>query len=172
MLELISALEPYNKGLSSIAYIVGIAGFVPADITFVRKTLQEIKEKEEKIYLQIDEATFQINKLILAHPQLGVSWWQDQPTRPLSEEELVQQAILFDMLTALFERTFLVYQEASSKQRHAQWAGWEQFMLDYCRKQGYRNWWNLLVENHEGPQYDKRFVRFMNEYIKRCMVSN
>ncbi len=78
------------------------------------------------------------------------------------------------MLTTLFEKTFLVYQGASNKQRGAQWLGWEQFILDYCQKDDYRVWWNSVVENQkgdEGGQYDLRFERFMTKKFSYCKAA-
>jgi hypothetical protein len=171
MMSFISELESYSKGLSVIAYLVGIAGFIPATITFVRRTQQEIIENREKIYNVIDEKYFRINQTILIHPHLGVSWFQEGPTRKLSVEEKIQQLIIFDMITALFETTFLTYQRANSGQRSAQWEGWDRFIYDYCLKGDYRRWWQDTTARSEGvdllyAQYDANFERYMNKKFK------
>jgi hypothetical protein len=164
MLNILDELAVYNSGLSSLAYIIGVIGFIPAVITFLRKTQTEIKEKEEKIYNEIAEEYFRFNQMVFDHPTLGVSWFQSFPTKNLTTEEKIQQAILFDILTALFEKTFLAYQGASSRQKRHQWMGWEMFIEDYCKKADYQIWYKNVVKGREdslGAQYDKNFEIFM-----------
>jgi hypothetical protein len=165
MSDLADFLAPYNNILSVLTYVLGILGFVPAVITFIIKNIRDARELENQIFYRISDTNQRINEILLNHPQLGASWFQNEPTKPLTADERVQQHILFDMITALFEEAYLAYQRAPNVQRKAQWAGWEQFIKDYCQKPNYQRWWLTVAERGEqqsGGQFDTRFEAFIS----------
>lgn len=164
ILQFCNSNAPAIKAIGSLGtLIVGIVAFLK-----YRSSQEKAAARDEQaIFDSIDATYMDLNKIMLAHPALDASWFSDDQKRILSEEQRLQQSIIFDMTTRLFERAFLVFTRASSSHRARQWSGWEAYIEDYCKKESFHRWWNTrdwpLRSDADGEldQYDKRFLEFM-----------
>jgi hypothetical protein len=153
--------------LQSLTHIVSIVGLPIAVLVFYSKYRKEQEARAEEIYQTLDDLWVNFNSLLLRYPNLDAAYVTFEP-RTLTPEEKVQQYVIFDVLTTMFERAYLAYLRASKGQRTQQWRGWEAYIDHYCKKQSYRDWWFLPVHS-AGPtsqaihdsQYDVRFEKYM-----------
>ncbi|MEZ5850431.1 MAG: hypothetical protein R3D68_07260 [Hyphomicrobiaceae bacterium] len=168
--QLLGWLGAHVHGFQAASYIVTILG-VPAFIfQYFRNSRREKIARRDGIYRIVDAAFVDFNKLIVNYPNLNVTWF-DTAKREMSDEERVQQYIIFDLLTNMFERDFLAYQDASGEQRKVQWQGWVEYIDQYCAKAAYREWWNNPLHRSEGNQtltYDKSFEEFISARFRRA----
>jgi hypothetical protein len=179
----------YDPGLDAMAAIVTICGIVGLVIViwqFARKLKHEREAVaharrvfEEGIYNRIGDEWFKLNELMLKHPNLNASWFEQKPAASLSESEKKQQDILFDLTAGLLEATFLAYRHAESDQRKRQWdKGWSKYAEDYCRKRDFRKWWydaggvTDLTAPAPSIQFDEDFEDFMQECFRKAMVNH
>lgn len=49
-----------------------------------------------------------------------------------TNKSLDRELICFNILIAIWERTFLLYESHSTKSAKQQWLGWEEYIKDYC----------------------------------------
>lgn len=164
----LALFDQHAEGIKSF----GVAtSAIVAAATFVWKTRAEQRARERQIYNDLDEKYFVINQLILYHPRLDVSWYRDIPDVPRTGDELHQQDILFEMITRLFERAFLIFRDAGSDHHRRQWQGWHDFIEDYCRKRSYRDWWQRTdwplrqFQAGDSSQFDVEFEAYMAQML-------
>ena len=117
MLELLMKwLGDHVLGLQGVSYIVTILGLPVFIVQYYRNSRRENIARTEKIYESVDTAFVDFNKLIVNYPHLNVTWYDVAP-RTLSDDESTQRYIIFDLLTNMFERAFLIYADAASDQK-------------------------------------------------------
>jgi len=162
--EVIKWLTTNGPAIQAVTHIVSILGIPIVIILFFRNTRRDDIARQEKIYDEVDKSYIFFNHVILSHPHLDVMWF-DQPETSLTERERTQQYILFDLLTNMFERAFLAYQNAPGKQRKQQWVGWQDYIDLYCKKQAYQDWW--FDERHKiGTKTNLTFDQAFEDFIK------
>jgi hypothetical protein len=150
------------EALSYLAALLGIPIFL---FTFISNIRRERREADMNAFAEADARYHDWNMAIMSYPHLDVSWYQNGVRRnDLTEEERHQQDLLFEILTRIIERAFLVYRMSSSSVRHSQWSGWDQFATDYCAKPNYRDWWfgGKTSVGDVSTQFDRDFERYMN----------
>jgi hypothetical protein len=158
VLGLLKILEPYSELIKSAGIFVGGVGGL---VTFIWKTRSESIAREKKIYDDLEAKYFEINKLMMQHTDLDVSWFADHPGLRLSDADQLRQDIMFEILTRHFEQVYLNFRHAPRRQYRAQWRGWDCYIEDYCKKSSYQVWWTRsdwpLRSASEGniSQYDK-----------------
>ena len=162
--DIFAGLENHAQAIQAVVVVISAAG---ALATFIWKTISEARDRERQLYNELYVTSRHVHKVILEHSHLDVSWFRDAPGKPLSEEDAHKQDMIFDMLTRLFEHAFLIFETASGAQRQRQWAGWDDYIGEYCRKRSYWRWWDrtewpLKTYRPEGDHgYDKSFGRYL-----------
>lgn len=160
-------LNSLHQYIESSAYLVAVIGGIPALISVLRQLNSNRKSLEEAVFNQLHEEYQEVLKIMLDRPELRVSWFSDDKGVSFSVEQREQRMIIFDIITSLFERTFLVYLDANKQQRDNQWFAWARFMADYANRDSYVEWWKECVSKDmdHTSQYDKRFEQFMDRLI-------
>jgi hypothetical protein len=121
------------------------------------------------IYRELDRAYIDYAKLCLEHPKLDC-YEQDNrsATITLNEEERIQQKILSDILSDLFESAYVhlvkfrtnIRSEAAQKMISDQWSGWETYINKFILKPSFVSAW---METGDG--YDVEFRCYMRALI-------
>lgn len=137
---------------------IGIALGLPLSILVFswEQRLRRLSEQEE-VYSRLADEYINFQKLVLKNVDLHLG--ANRPASALTAEQQERRHIIFDILTALFERAYiLVYTRHMSRQKRRLWQTWEDYMRYWCRREDYRA---VLPELLEGEDPD--FV----EHIKR-----
>lgn len=177
---IIKNLEQINLILQVIFYIISVIGVPIFLLRFFlelearsreRKKDVEQRIKENKIHAinifqNADKPYREFLCLAFANPHLPVTWYNISVSPvELTPEQIIQKDILFDLLTGVFERVFLLYADESldTEIREAQWRGWEAFIEEYCKSHNYRAWLEVHAQiSLEGQsQFDLNFERFL-----------
>jgi hypothetical protein len=75
----------------------------------------------------------------------------------MTDEQRIRQAAQAEILISLMEQAFVMYRYQSKKIRRAQWAGWDGFVRDWCKRPLFRALWIEV-----GDQYDQDFTDYVN----------
>src|SRR5688572_29237875 len=93
-----------------LSYVVTVFGLPMAIFIFIYEQRRERENEEEEIYLLLSDAYTDFLKLVIANPDLGLH--SRAGASKLSEEQKERTLAIFEMLTSLFERAYLlVYEE-------------------------------------------------------------
>ncbi len=154
------------EALSNAAALLGIPIFL---FTIISNIKRERRKSNLDAFAEADARYHDWNMAIMSSPHLDVGWYQNGMRRnDLTEEERHQQDLLFEILTRIIERAFLVYRMSSSSVRHNLRSGWDQFATDYCAKPNDRARW---FEGRSGTeltnQFDRDFEQYMNGKFAR-----
>lgn len=154
------------KELQNLWYILSIVGFAIAVLLHNRKTRQEKRTAMDAKYGLIQERWIRFLELRLQYPRLEFG-----PTRvigeaPLSKLEEYQQYLLFAISLSIFEEVWLLRKLIPP----SQWAGWDEYITDYCDSPIFRKLWLYGTQGtglEKAPnQYDTRFARFIRGKFK------
>jgi hypothetical protein len=132
--------------------------------------LKERIEIAEKSYLEVELRFGQLMMMCIDRPRLdGYSTPRESPlTPPLSDDEMIQQKLLYSAFTNMFEVAFFEYQKKEGipedlKGRFAkQWRGWETYIRKFHRRAAYRAVWSEIKD-----EYDEDFVAFVDKLAGR-----
>lgn len=137
-----------------LSYVVTVFALPGAIGVFLYEQRRERQGDEEEIFQYLSEEYAEFQKLVLEHADLGLT---TDEARDLSPEQVERKHILYDILTSLFERAYiLVYEDNMSKQTRRLWASWEDYMQSWCRREDFRT---LLPELLSGEDPD--FTAYM-----------
>jgi hypothetical protein len=151
-----------NNYLQAVAHVVTIGGFPAAIALFMYEKHKERREREYGTYNALDEKYIHFLELCLDKPDLDIlDLPHERPKKPTPNRPKREQ-ILYLILISILERAFLMYHDQSSEVKARQWEGWEAYMKDFCARKNFRNAWPDL-----GPQFDTKFVRFMDDLIEK-----
>ena len=137
---------------------IGIALGLPLSILVFswEQRLRRLSEQEE-VYSRLADEYISFQKLVLQNADLHLG--TTRPVNALTVDQQERKHVMFDILTALFERAYiLVFTRQMSRQKRRLWQTWEDYMRYWCRREDYRA---VLPELLEGE--DPEFI----EHIKR-----
>lgn len=164
------------EALAGVAALVSIFAILPAALLFIINQLYQNSQLREEKHRHVIERYQAFLEMCLAHPELRLEYGDSVPNNKLSEKQLYQRDVLFDLLTSIFERAYLTYARRISSNRRAQWGGWDDYIEIYLDRPDYREWWlrvmfegdpAFLEQDEESAlaintsQYDVRFERYM-----------
>ena len=174
MIEFISQ----NSGLlQSLSALVSILAIVPAAIIFYLNQREQMLRRREAVYLEANNQFLDFLRLSLGYPELGVAQsCNPVPSTSLTAQKLSQRDTLFEILTSIMERAFIVFQTEKRSFRTEQWEGWLAYIRDYCRREDYQEWWLRIMGGGswttaltEGAtQYDRAFEVFLFAAIREA----
>jgi hypothetical protein len=143
------------------SYLVTVIGLPLAIVVWVFEQLRERENDEEEIYHQLSESYAGFLKQVLENADLQLR--SSRTMRPLTDEQRERKLILFDVLVALFERSYiLVYEERMDRQRRRMWQSWEDYMREWCRRTDFRTVLPFLLEG-EDPDFAAHILRIADE---------
>lgn len=135
--------------LEALSYLVTIVGLPFAIWIFVSDRRKQRLNEDEEVYLQLADDYEKFLKLVLDHPDLRLMTDpKDAPT--LNPDQLERRNVLFEILTSIFERAYiLVYEERMTKQPARLWSTWEDYMRSWCRRRDFRDMLPKLLEGED-----------------------
>lgn len=150
-----------------LSYVVTVVGLPFGIGVFIYEQRRERQNEEEEIYQQLSDEYANFLKLVLNHSDLQLFQKYDE-SRAFTPEQTERKLILFDILTSLFERAFiLVYEERMDRQSKRLWGSWDDYIRWWCKRKDYRD---ALPELLEGEDPD--FVAYMNHASSTMAQSN
>ena len=144
-----------------LSYVVTIIGFPFAIWIFIYEQKKERENDEEEIYQKLSDEYAGFLKLILQNSDLQLG---SLKVIDLTQEQQERKMILFNLLISLFERAYiLAYEEGMSRQKQRRWQSWEDYMLEWCKRQDFRSQLPSLLVGE-----DDEFVRYISELLKKA----
>jgi hypothetical protein len=145
--------ELWSFIVTSLGLPVGIA-------IFLWQQRIERDNEEEEGYQLLSNAYNDFLKVVLAHPDLHLR--SNEPLHNPTPEQNERVLVIFDMLISLFERAYLVaYKPKMSDEERRRWNSWDDYMREWCRRDGFHNALPLLLRG-EDPDFQT--------YIRRVAV--
>ncbi|MFN0128548.1 MAG: hypothetical protein ACKV19_17895 [Verrucomicrobiales bacterium] len=139
------------------SYVVTVVGLPFAIVVFMLEQRRERQNEEEELYQRLSDDYADFLKLTLEHADLQLTHTETDDAK-LTPDQLERKEVLFEILTALFERAFiLVYEDSMSRQSQRLWASWEDYMRVWCRRQDFRSRLPTLLEGE-----DSDFVTYLS----------
>jgi hypothetical protein len=120
-----------------LSYIVTVIGLPVAIYIFLHEQRKERENEEEEVYQLLSDNYQDFLKIALENPDLHL--FSAEETPQLTEEQKERMFIIFSMLVSLFERAYLLlYDDKLSPRQLRRWRSWEDYMVEWCRRQDFR----------------------------------
>ncbi len=147
------------------SYVVTVVGLPFAIAVFIYEQRRERDNEDEEAYQVLSDAYRDFLKLVLANPDLRLR----STTRALdlNDEQRERQLVIFEMLTSLFERAFLLaYEDDMTPRQQRRWHSWDDYMRDWCQREDFRDLLPRLVQG-EDPDFADYLLRVAAEESAR-----
>ncbi len=139
------------------SFIVTTLGLPFAIILFVWQERKERDNEEEEAYQLLSDAYNDFLKVVLDHPDLHLR--ANDPLPHPTAEQKERMLVIFDMLTSLFERAYLVaYKPDMSEAEARRWNSWDDYMHEWCGREDFRDALPLLLRG-EDPEFQNYLRR-------------
>jgi len=149
-----------------LSYIVTVIGLPMAMVVFLYEQRKERENEDEEVYQMLSDNYQDFLKVALDNPDLRL-FSDETPAAPDPEQE-ERLLIIFTMLTALFERAYLVlYEDSMNAKQARRWNSWEDYMVEWCSKPGYRLRMPQLLRGE-----DPRFVAYIEHLSVKVAKTN
>ncbi|MBI4662990.1 MAG: hypothetical protein HY735_29630 [Verrucomicrobia bacterium] len=164
-------LETYEPHLTAIAAIIAIISVPVGVAVFIWEKRRERIDREYGTYISLSDKYIEFLGMCFENPELDIFETSlDEQCLPLLSKKdprtVQKELILYTIFITMCERAYLVYREHSSKIKTCQWAGWEEYIKDYCRYPNFRAAWLVL-----GKQFDTEFVAHVNALMRETESS-
>lgn len=145
-----SALEVWEL----LSYVVTVVGLPFAIVVFMFEQRKERQNEDEEIYQRLSDEYADFLQLLLQNADLRLMS-QESEAIQYNEEQLERKRIIFELLTSLFERAFiLVYEPHMNAQTKRMWSSWEDYIRYWCRRKDYRSALKGLLDG-EDPDFEQ-----------------
>lgn len=142
---------------SLLTNIFVCAGVIFAALSYRSTQKKQQKNEEEQAFLQSDEAFIRINRIMMRHIDLPLSYYHENiDIEKLSKTEKIQCYLYFEILTSALERVFTMFQSVSPAKYNDEWPGWDRYVGYQCRNNLYYEWWSS-----EDRGYGTAFSEYM-----------
>lgn len=143
-----------------LSYVITVIGLPFAIIIYLYDKKKERENEEEEIYEKLSDEYADFLKLVLENSDLHLS---SHKTVELNEEQKEKKLILLELLVSLFERAYiLAYESKMDRQKQRRWQSWEDYMIEWCRREDFRNYLPQLLEGE-----DEEFIIYITNLSKR-----
>jgi hypothetical protein len=132
-----------------------------AIIVFWDDKRKQRKEREFNTYHSIDEKYIQYLELCVSNPELDLYYLPLETKVKLNAQQKIKQYALFEILVSLMERAYFMYSDGSSDIKKNQWAGWDNYIQVWCKREVFLRIWKLV-----GKDFDEKFYAYINAKIK------
>src|SRR5688500_2200666 len=134
-----------------LSYVVTTIGLPLAILVFIYEQKKERDNEEEEVYQLLSDNYQDFLKEALGHPDLRL--FTPEQTPELNDEQRERMLIIFNMLTSLFERAYLLlYEQKMDSRQQRRWFSWEDYMRQWCRRADFRALLPVLLEG-EDPEF-------------------
>jgi hypothetical protein len=140
-----------------LSYVVTAIGFPLAILVFLYEQKKERDSDEEEVYQLLSDNYQDFLKVALDNPDVRL--FSAEQTPELSKEQRERKLIIFNMLTSLFERAYLLlYEPDMSSKQLRRWSSWEDYMREWCRREDFRALLPVLLQGE-----DAEFVTYIQK---------
>ena len=140
-----------------LSYVVTAIGFPLAILVFLYEQKKERDSDEEEVYQLLSDNYQDFLKVALDNPDLRL--FSAEQTPELSKDQRERKLIIFNMLTSLFERAYLLlYEPDMSSKQLRRWSSWEDYMREWCRREDFRALFPVLLQGE-----DAEFVTYIQK---------
>jgi len=140
-----------------LSYVVTAIGFPLAILVFLYEQKKERDSDEEEVYQLLSDNYQDFLKVALDNPDLRL--FSAEQTPELSKDQRERKLIIFNMLTSLFERAYLLlYEPDMSSKQLRRWSSWEDYMREWCRREDFRALLPVLLQGE-----DAEFVTYIQK---------
>jgi hypothetical protein len=147
--------------LEAATYVVTILGLPFAIYIFALEQRKQRENEDEEINELLSAAYTDFLKLVIDHPDLKLRSARATPN--LTEDQQDQVFAMFEILTSLFERVYvLLYEPGMTGRQLRLWLSWEDFMRDWCRREDFRTRLPDLLSG-EDPDFARYLRRIADE---------
>ncbi len=156
-----------NHLLENLSYLATVIGLPVIFASYAFALRAESERREYGTYDLLEGKYVEFQQMALRYAKLDVAEFPLKAPPALSDEEVVQQRILYMILFSLFERAFLMYRSRfhllRGHTRNEQWKGWESYIRKYCERESCRLAWfnHLPPQKNVRQDFDDRFEAFM-----------
>jgi hypothetical protein len=152
-----AAIESLRTWLDLVAKAVVVIGVPVGVVRYFFATRRERLDREYGTYDALDEKYAEFAKWCMDYPSLNLFEIEFQPTEALSREDRQKRLIGFSILIQIFERAYLVYEDAGRGTKKRRWEnGWKKFIARYAERSDFVDAWMVL-----GDEWDEGFENFM-----------
>jgi hypothetical protein len=138
----------YKTILEIISYAIYLVGIPVGLLEALRKQRQRLDIEEQKVYTEVNDKYIDFLKLALEYPHLHVSDFSPADAGTgLPPEQQIQQFIMYDMLTSIFERAFLLY-DVDKGAKSDEWPGWDRWIENYVKKLSYQAYMRKHIQEN------------------------
>src|SRR5262249_13959396 len=131
---------------------------------FIKNEVKKTRLLARQTYIDLNDKYLQFLALAVRYPRLDVAE-QDLGgfVGPLTDEEKLQQWVLFSMLTSMIERAFLLGRSRLGRDAK-EWLEWDQSVDKYAAKPNYRDFWRDAAQpgRWRTHDFDPDFEAFMH----------
>ena len=143
------------------SFVVTALGLPFAILFFAWEQRKERDNEEEAQYQQLSDAYIDFLGVVLSNPDLHLR--TNEPLENPTAEQRERMLVIFDMLTTLFERAYLVaYKPVMSETERRRWNSWDDYMREWCRREDFHNVLPLLLRG-EDPEFQEHIRRIAEE---------
>jgi hypothetical protein len=140
-----------------MSYVVTVIGLPLAIGVFLFEQRKERENEEEEVYQLLSDNYQDFLKVALANPDLKL--FSAEATPSLNDEQKERLLIIFEMLTSLLERAYLLlYDDHMSPNQARRWHSWEDYIVEWCRRSDFRSRLPQLLAGE-----DPSFVRYVQQ---------
>tara|TARA_R110001599_G_scaffold64023_4_gene179679 strand:+ start:378894 stop:379400 length:507 start_codon:yes stop_codon:yes gene_type:complete len=145
--------EPHFWEVAS--FVVTALALPFAIFLFLYDQRKERDAEEEEAYQLLQNAYIDFQKIVLDNPDLRLRSTTSRDE--ISDEQRERTLIIFEMLTALFERAYIVAYEPDLRGLPLRrWHSWEDYMREWCRRDDF---YFLLPQLLSGEDLD--FAKYL-----------
>jgi hypothetical protein len=156
-----TSVERWTKLLT----LVSLAVSMPVAVWhYAAERGKEAERFSEKTYDDLDQRYIDFERLCMQHAKLDCYDAPMSNPPPLTDEEKLQQKMLYNIVLSISERAFVAYQK-TPKLAAKEWKGWDTFLRNYLRRQSFLDLWK-----NEGGEYNSDFQDYVNKAIKNIAV--
>jgi hypothetical protein len=141
----------FLEWMELFSYVATVVGIPLAIVVFLYQERKERQAEQEEIYDKLMEHYSQIQTKLFENPEL------DQHERPLDQPENIRrQRIIYDMLSSLFERAFILLYGETDPAYRRMWNSWNDYIETWIGRPNFRE---ALPDLMRGE--DPAFVAYM-----------
>ncbi|MDB5490612.1 MAG: hypothetical protein JWO78_461 [Micavibrio sp.] len=141
----------FLEWMELLSYVATVVGIPFALWTFIVQEKKERQNEQEEIYDKLMDHYAEIQEKLFEYPEL------DEHDKPLFDPEAARrQQILYEMLTSLFERAFILLESETDPAYRRMWNSWLDYIDLWSKRPNYREALPRLMHGE-----DPHFTKFM-----------
>lgn len=147
-----------------LSYVVTVVGLPLAIVIFSIEQRKERVNEEAEIQQLLSVSYTDFLKVLIKNSDLRLL---TQAGATIHTEEQRERALaLYDILISIFERAYIMAYAPGDKSRRARyWASWEDIMLEWCNREGFRAHLPVLLVGE-----DEAFASYLRSLVEKAQA--